>query len=140
MILLRDCPVLESDFYLSCVCVCVSVSHTCISPLLSCLSFDHCLLFIFQAWSRWQEQLLHVQRERQKLVCAVKHRQHRQKCRCLKTWLGYLQARRVKKQQNGEQAVLGSRDRGSGHNFHSPSARGANLLRRDRTRGCPKSW
>ncbi|XP_014303174.1 protein SFI1 homolog isoform X6 [Myotis lucifugus] len=59
-----------------------------------------------QAWSRWQEQLLHVQRERQKLVCAVKHHQHWQKRRCLKAWLDYLQARRVKRQQNAAAPVL----------------------------------
>lgn len=136
MILLRDCHFLVSDFYLSCVCV----SLTCTSPLLSCLSFDRRLFFIFQAWSRWQEQLLHVQRERQKLVCAVKHHQHWQKGRCLKAWLDYLQARRVKRQRNGEWEVPGLRDRGLGHSFHSPSASGANLLRRGNTRVCPKSW
>ncbi|PNJ49262.1 SFI1 isoform 16, partial [Pongo abelii] len=52
------------------------------------------------AWSQWQEQLLYVQKEKQKVVSAVKHHQHWQKRRFLKAWLEYLQVRRVKRQQN----------------------------------------
>uniref|UniRef100_A0A452ULD5 SFI1 centrin binding protein n=1 Tax=Ursus maritimus TaxID=29073 RepID=A0A452ULD5_URSMA len=53
-----------------------------------------------QAWSRWWEQFLHVQRERRKMVSAVKHCQHWQKWKSLKAWLEYLQVRRVKRQLN----------------------------------------
>ncbi|XP_045390473.1 protein SFI1 homolog isoform X2 [Lemur catta] len=53
-----------------------------------------------QAWSRWREQFLHGQREKEKMVSAVRHRQHWQKRRFLKAWLEYLQIRRMKRQQN----------------------------------------
>nr|XP_021559237.1 protein SFI1 homolog isoform X4 [Neomonachus schauinslandi] len=52
------------------------------------------------AWSRWWEQLLHVQRERWKMVSAVKHHEHWQKWKSLKAWLKYLRVRRVKRQWN----------------------------------------
>ncbi|KAK2507183.1 hypothetical protein MC885_016457, partial [Smutsia gigantea] len=66
----------------------------------SCVSFDHGLFSGFQAWSHWRKQLLLVQRERWKVVSAVKHHQHWQKWRSLKIWCEYLQVRRVKRQQN----------------------------------------
>lgn len=69
----------------------------------------------------------------------MKHHQHWQKWRSLKAWLEYLQGRRVKRQRNGEQEVLGLRDRGLGHSFHCPS-RGANVLRRDVTILCHTFW
>nr|XP_054366412.1 protein SFI1 homolog isoform X7 [Mirounga angustirostris]XP_054366413.1 protein SFI1 homolog isoform X7 [Mirounga angustirostris] len=52
------------------------------------------------AWSRWWEQLLHVQRERWKMVSAVKHHEHWQKWKSLRAWLKYLRVRRVKRQWN----------------------------------------
>ncbi|KAL4688766.1 hypothetical protein H8959_005018 [Pygathrix nigripes] len=52
------------------------------------------------AWSQWREHLLYVQKEKQKVVSAVKHHRHWQKRRFLKAWLEYLQVRRVKRQQN----------------------------------------
>ncbi|XP_012619426.2 protein SFI1 homolog isoform X1 [Microcebus murinus] len=53
-----------------------------------------------RAWSQWREQFLHDQREKEKMVSAVKHHQHWQKRRFLKAWLEYLQIRRMKRQQN----------------------------------------
>lgn len=108
MILLRDCSFLVSNLSLSSVYACLFFLFST-SPLLPCFSFDQCLFSGFQAWSQWQEQLLHVHRERQKVISAVKHHQHWQKWRSLKAWLKYLQVRRVKRQQNGEQNVRGLR-------------------------------
>lgn len=93
------------------VCLCLlSFSLTCPSPGFF-VSFDHRLFSWFQAWLRWREQLLLVQRETQKVVSAVKHHQHWQKWRPLKVWLEYLQVRRVKRQRNGGQDILGSEGR-----------------------------
>uniref|UniRef100_A0A8C9P6D2 SFI1 centrin binding protein n=1 Tax=Spermophilus dauricus TaxID=99837 RepID=A0A8C9P6D2_SPEDA len=53
-----------------------------------------------QTWSRWRKQLLHCQRESQKMVSAVRHHQCWQKRTSLKAWIEYLLMRRVKRQQN----------------------------------------
>ncbi|XP_075391168.1 protein SFI1 homolog isoform X2 [Tenrec ecaudatus] len=53
-----------------------------------------------QAWSRWHGQYLCAQRDRQKVVSAVKYHQHWQKRSCLRAWLVYVQLRRRKKQRN----------------------------------------
>jgi hypothetical protein len=60
------------------------------------------LMWSFQGWLRWQEQLLISQRDRRKEATAVQHYQHWQKQRSLKAWLKYLQICRVKRWQNGE--------------------------------------
>lgn len=65
-------------------------------------SLNGCLFSGFQAWSRWQEQLLFVRRERRKTVSAVTHLQRRQQWRALRAWLEYLQLRREKRLRNRE--------------------------------------
>lgn len=139
MTLLRDCCFLVSHVSLSSVPLFLS-SLLGSSLLFSCFSFDYGLFSGFQAWSRWREQLLCVQRERWQVVSAVKHHQHWQKWRSLKAWLEYLQGRRVKRQRNGEQKSRAWETEGWGHHFHSPSANGANLLRRDIIILCHKFW
>ena len=70
-------------------------------------SLNGCLFSGFQAWSRWQEQLLFVQRERWKTVSALTHLQRRQQWRALRAWLEYLQLRREKRLRNRESRAPG---------------------------------
>ncbi|XP_054551235.1 protein SFI1 homolog isoform X2 [Talpa occidentalis] len=77
------------------------LEQVCMGHALHALAVKHRALSLqLQAWSQWQEQLLHVWRERRKMVCAARHHQHWQKWRFLKAWLQYLQVRRVKRQQH----------------------------------------
>ncbi|XP_028613966.1 protein SFI1 homolog [Grammomys surdaster] len=81
------------------------LGQACAEHALHAAAVKHRALSLqLQAWLRWQEQLLRHQRERGKMVTAVRHYQRWQKQRSLKAWLKYLCACRVKRWQN-EMAV-----------------------------------